>query len=61
MGDDREGHPVWYDHFSYDFRGNYICTLFKIHSRHTHKIYIYTSISNSFFNGYRTILFSEDG
>jgi metal transporter CNNM len=21
MGEDREGHPVWYDHFNYDFKG----------------------------------------
>jgi hypothetical protein len=20
-GEDREGHPVWYDNFNYDFRG----------------------------------------
>ena len=22
MGEDREGHPVWYDNFNYDFRGS---------------------------------------
>ena len=47
MGEDREGHPVWYDHFSYDFRGNYISTLFKTHSRHMHKIYSQASLTHS--------------
>ena len=24
MGEDREGHPVWYDNFNYDFKGIYM-------------------------------------
>ena len=24
MGEDREGHPVWYDNFNHDFRGKQI-------------------------------------
>ena len=27
MGEDREGHPVWYDNFNYDFKG----TCMKLH------------------------------
>ena len=32
MGEDREGHPVWYDNFNYDFRGSVIPYIYaRIH------------------------------
>ena len=59
MGEDREGHPVWYGNFNYDFRGKYILvikTYFTLRYS-TFNCMIYTPM---YIFLYRVTLFSED-
>ena len=60
MGEDREGHPIWYDNFNYDFRGKYMMHI-HVYSGFTHYNYIHSS--QTVFTMYlcRTALFSEIG
>ena len=57
MGEDREGHPVWYDNFNYDFRGSFIPYIYIL-------VYLCTYISSSIIllmYLHRATLFSEVG
>ena len=63
MGEDKEGHPVWYCQFSYDFRGKYIHIIIHVEvgykdSLHVFYCCIFESVILCF---YRTTLFSEVG
>ena len=35
MGEDREGHPVWYDNFNYDFKGKLVTCISPTMCYHT--------------------------
>ena len=39
MGEDRDGHPVWYDHFNYDFRGKGAHCHFLSHVKMLDRLY----------------------
>ena len=59
MGEDREGHPIWYDNFNYDFKGKLITCISPAMCYHT-LCDVYTPPCNDL-TVCRTTPFSEDG
>ena len=52
MGEDREGHPVWYDNFKYDFRGSFIPYIYRhIHILHLVNLHLQQKILLMYYIG----------